>query len=520
MPDAEAHDPTGSPIAAVPPLPDRPAPPEWREGARPEILRLFAELSARGVRHCHFKSNIRLGETLAGLQDIDLLVDRRDQAGLLQAVAAAGFKPCLSQRGVGHPGVFHAIGLDRKTGRLIDLHVHFAVVGGDSLVKNTRFPLAALLLGGRRSMAGVPVPSAEAELLSFVARVALKHTSLVEVAKINRRYSKTVAELAWLRAAADAAETDRLRARHLPEIDDALWTALLAAAARRGAAAVAARVRLGLIAAWRLRRFRRLDPVADSLSRLRRVLGWIADKAAGHGDLSPLTGGAIVAVVGPKGTGKSTLSAAVAERLGRHLDVRAMHVGKPPATVLSALPRLFVPLARRLLPHERLSEYETPERRQRNTFSLFHVVRMTLLAHDRRRLLRRAFRHASRGRVVVCDRYPSRTDGAIDSSRFDAAAVEAAGGGLKRWLMQAERRAYAAMPVPDIVLRLEAPLAVALGRDATRNKAGGPDPAAVRRRWDLERMADFPESRVIAVDTSGSLDETAARAVAAVWEAL
>ncbi|WP_213291238.1 hypothetical protein, partial [Bradyrhizobium sp. sGM-13] len=42
------------------------------------IRRLFNSLEQNGIRHCHWKSNVRLEATLAAAEDIDLLVDQRD----------------------------------------------------------------------------------------------------------------------------------------------------------------------------------------------------------------------------------------------------------------------------------------------------------------------------------------------------------------------------------------------------------------------------------------------------------
>jgi hypothetical protein len=86
--------------------------------------------------------------------------------------------------------------------------------------------------------------------------------------------------------------------------------------------------------------------------------------------------------------------------------------------------------------------------------------------------------------------------------------------------MMRERALYRDLPCPAVVLRLAAPLEIAIERDATRRKPGGPDPEAVRRRWSLENLAEFPESRVVCIETTKPLDETARRAVQAIWEAL
>ena len=101
-------------------------------------LMLFAELEREGVRYCHWKSNIRLDQTLSGQTDIDLLVHPADAHAFQRIINACGFKLTVSRMGVGHPGVFHALAWDLDSGRLLDLHAYHQLVSGDSLVKSGR----------------------------------------------------------------------------------------------------------------------------------------------------------------------------------------------------------------------------------------------------------------------------------------------------------------------------------------------------------------------------------------------
>lgn len=161
-------------------------------GIRRPICKLFDALEMRRVRYCHWKSNIRLEQTLAGTQDIDLLVDRRDAQVFHAILVKIGFKFAESHAGVGHPGVFHALALDESTAELVDLHAHYQIVSGDSLVKNYRLPIEDLLLSRTRHLHGVKVPAAEVELLLFLLRIALKHVSPIEILKVNLQDRKSV----------------------------------------------------------------------------------------------------------------------------------------------------------------------------------------------------------------------------------------------------------------------------------------------------------------------------------------
>jgi thymidylate kinase len=484
-------------------------------GVREPIRHLLTALDRMGVRYCHWKSNIRLGESLAGTGDLDLLVDRRDAARFQAALLENDFKLTQSGTGTGHPGVFHAFALDPERAKLIHVHAYFQIVTGDSLVKNYRLPFEETLLANTRLLHGVPVPAAEAELVLFTLRIALKHTSLAEMLLVRRYYSGVPRELNWLRAAADPLAAEAVWRAWLPGAPAGLFRDLMEAITEPDA--LARRIRLGRRLARHLRVWRRSGALSAAVSRSWRVAALALARLRRRRGLSPSASGIIIAFVGPKATGKSTLSAATARCLGQHFNVRLVHVGKPPVTALSLLPRLFLPLARRLLPGQRSGEHAKAKRRQDKCHSLLHVLWTTVLAYDRRALLRHCWRHAAAGSIVIADRYPSVSIGATDSSRFDDEALAQCGSRLKRWFMERERAIYANIPQPGLVIRLAAPLETTIRRDAERDKADGPDSAAVVRRRQMETDTVFAGARVVTVDTDQPLDQTLQAVMRAVW---
>ena len=480
------------------------------------VRALFDGLEARGVRYCHWKSNVRLRDTLAGRTDIDILVDPRDGEAFLQVLLNTGFRLTQAGIGNGHPGVFHALGLDDATAELCDLHAYFRIVSGDSIVKSYRLPVEKALLEQCRHLHGVRVPVPAAELAIFVLRIILKHANAVEARKCGHYYDQVVSELSWLLGQCRRDDAAALCIGWFPAIDRPLFDEMIDAVGERGA--VARRKMLGRRLARRLRSLRRLSGSAIQLSRLVRLYAVLQKRLSGRRSLSPLTGGTIVALVGPKGTGKSTLATEIAARLGRYLAVRQIHAGKPPMSPLSWAPLRLKPLLRSLMPGERLRARRNPERR--GSVSLVHAVRRLLIAHDRRRLLQGAARAAASGCIVISDRYPSAIPGAADSSEFDAVMIKETASPFVRRLMDREMSIYRALPPPDVVLRLSAPLETAIARDAQRIKAKGPDPEAVRGRWDSESIAEFPSAKLVQINTGGSLDDTVRSAVRAVWRSM
>jgi thymidylate kinase len=334
----------------------------------------------------------------------------------------------------------------------------------------------------------------------------------------NRHYRQTSRELSWLREAANAEDAEALCKAWFPSIDPRLFRQLLDAI--EADRAVTRRVLIGCRVAWRLRGLRRLSPMLTAASRLWRVLSLLTNRLRRRKDLVLQPGGLIVALVGPKAVGKSTISHELANRLGQHLDVLRIHGGKPPPTAVTLLPRLLVPAARLLFSSERAGEYEKPERRRKKRYSLLYVLRMTLLAYDRRKLLCRALRAATAGSIVISDRYPSESVGAIDSCCFDEEALAKCSSPLTRWLMSLERALCNGLPRPGLHLCLDAPIKTTIERDARRLKHEGPDAAAVLRRWDLESRPECCGTPAIRMDTSRPLEETVRTVVGAVWSAL
>lgn len=488
-----------------------------RAAINPVVRALLDGMEARSIRYCHWKSNMRLADALSGDDDIDVLVDRRDACAFHALLAETGFKLAVSRARIGHPGVFHAFALDPDSARLIHLHAYSQVVTGDSLVKAYRLPIEHELLEDTRLMHGVRVPQAEAELVLFAVRNALKHTSLAEIAMVSRHYAGVVAELDWLRGQCDVDRAAKLCASWFPAIDERLFHALLAAIGTERA--VARRIRLGFRVAHALKGLRRFGRAAAFLDRARRIAALGLSRFTGRRDLALATGGAVIALVGPKAVGKTTLGTALQTRLGEHLDVRRIHAGKPPATPATWLLHLAIPLGRRLFPRERPGEYEKPERREKSPSRLY-VLRMAMLAHDRRHLLRKAMRAATAGTIVICDRYPSLTVGSMDSVQFSKAQQARAASALKRGLMRLEEKFCLDLPPPGLVVRLQAPLGTSLARDRERGKEGGPDADAVERRRALESNGDYGSAPVAAIDTDRPIDVTVRDTVCTVWNSL
>lgn len=495
-----------------------------------KIRELIDGFNRNGVRYCHWKSNFVLTKTIAGETDIDLLVERSDALSFRRLMAELGFHPAASMDGKNFPSVEHYYALDGASGVLAHVHVYFRVMTGESLAKNYHLPVETMLLENTRELECVRVPTQGAELVTFTVRMMLKHTALVELLLLARgkTRSQLQEEASWLSrpgspSASPLADSVELARRFLPAVDAALFSDCLKALTTP--TSLLRRILLGRRLRRQLRPYARhpawrvrLTGVSTFLSLMsHRLLGARRDKAL-------VSGGAVVAFVGPEASGKSTLLAELDHWLDEDLSVARFHAGKPPSTWLTALPNLLVPTLRSLLPASRSTRIEaeraTPEQRENAPpgYPLLFAVRSVLLAYDRRSLLLRAFRLAANGTIVLCDRYPSLASGAPDGPQLPHLPLPPGGSRSRRLLARLEARLYGDIPPPDLVVQLSVPLEVAVLRNATRGKREPED--HVRRRHSMIANIDFGRTPVRRIDTDRPVAETLLEVKRALWSVL
>jgi thymidylate kinase len=487
----------------------------------PVLRALVESLSRSGVRYCHWKSNWRLPETLRGETDLDLLVHRADMPRFLSLVGALGLKP---GSGEDHPSVCHCYGCDGESGRLFDLHVYYRIITGGT-IKAYHLPVEEMLLrGARPTEAGVYVPEPAAELVLFVIRKSLDYAVASEVL-IPREWKTAADELRWLMSqGATNQDARRLLNEYLPSVEFALFKELMDAieSGRWGVG----RFRLGRALAARLRPYRRFAPASASLERGRRA--WRKAWRTLRGGTSAqglLSGGAVIGVVGSDGAGKSTVVGEVSRWLGEFLSVATIHGGKPPPSVPTALPRLVLPLLRRMLPGYRTTRIELRASEEKEPEAmgigplLVYALRALMLAYDRKQLLIRAHRKAANGTLVLSDRYPTRQPGVPEGAMLHFLREDSRS--LCRWLAQMEERTYRTIPQPDLVLRLDVPLELAMQRNLTRVKPGGYEPSDyLRHRHALARELEFSGVPTYRIRADAVVEETVRAVKPILWNAL
>jgi len=156
---------------------------------------------------------------------------------------------------------------------------------------------------------------------------------------------------------------------------------------------------------------------------------------------------------------------------------------------------------------------------RRGRLFILYALRAVMVGYERKRLLVRAHRKAAAGMLVIADRYPTRQPGVPEGPALHFLLEDAHP--LYRWLARMEERLYRAIPLPDLILSLNVPLEVAVQRNLTRAKPGGPEPTEyLRRRHAQCATLDFPGVPLYRVHTDGSLDDTLRSVKTFIWRTL
>ena len=290
------------------------------------VAGLLRTLNEDGIPYCHWKSNEHLRESLLGLTDLDVLVDRRSYRELSSVLDRLGFKRFDSIPGKAYPGVEDFLASDPGTGRLIHLHLHNRLTMGEKHLKGYRLPWESEILSTRKwdEESGAFIADPHIEILLLLVRSALKLRFRDRLFALGGRRmvdEDTSREFRWLTQRVDAAEVVALAQRLLGEastgvVDDLLSTgpsfAKLLTLRRR------ARPMLGLARTYR--------PVMANCQRWAREVLWAWGVA---GQLlfrrtNPIRrtnprGGILIVILGCDGSGKSTMLREVVAWPARYL---------------------------------------------------------------------------------------------------------------------------------------------------------------------------------------------------------
>jgi thymidylate kinase len=268
----------------------------------------------------------------------------------------------------------------------------------------------------------------------------------------------------------------------------------------------------------------RLSPSTDLYLKHSRRLGIVARRLVfGRASRKRLaSGGAIIAVVGGDGAGKSTAVRDIHSWLSRHFSTMTLHLGRPfrPSLALSLWHGLRIGRRLPTFAHAQPPVQATPAVGLGGPAKSFRLrgylglLRCLIIARARYRAYVKGRRFATNGGLVICDRYPLSQITLMDWSKSSQMLEAYRTNGVVRRLARAEQRYYQRILPPELLVVLRVHPTIAVERKPEEESA------SVRRRsqeiWDL----DWSLTPARVIDASRPKEEVLSELKGVIWSTL
>jgi hypothetical protein len=465
--------------------------------------RLARNLEQQGVEYCQWKGHWSAHRWSIGEGDIDLLVDHAAGPSFRRVAEELGFKPCQPTGSRQIPGTEHYVGHDPAVSRLLHLHIHYRLLLGDYWKPVYRLPIERALL--ESAVPGKPfrVPAPTHQYLVFVLRMMLRQVGRPLLSAQTLWTTGIRIQLDSMEACSDRHQLTLLLQKHLSPIDLTFFERC--ARSLQGRCSRLERAALP----WELHRRLRAHvrrPAAGAMltAAFEKVLPAALAERISARHLRLTAGGAVVALVGGDGAGKSTCARELGAWLEPAFPALRAHLGKPPRSLLTLAVGGALKLRQRVLGMLGRQDRET---------NWIELLRHLCTARDRYRLYVRVRRFAVAGGVAICERYPvTENRKLVGPSIPDLLPLEP--GVIAKLLCRWEASYYERILRPDalLVLRLHPELAVERKPE---------EPADyVRARGQIVWDTDWSTAGAQVVDASQPLPDVIRRLKTIIWSHL
>lgn len=483
--------------------------------ALPLIKQLCNALNAQQISYCHWKSNWKLIRCLVGEGDLDLLVAGADIERFAIAAFRLGFVHADPAQNNEMLGILHFYGWDSEADKFVHLHVYHRLLVGHDLTTSYHLPIEKLLLKSVSRVGLIPVPQPEFELIVFVLRKVLSSWSVDTVLRWmsgrSAGFEKTAQELDYLEANTNRARVHELLDQIVPGLKVSFFERCLESLRLGSSLCNRTLVRLQLEKALETHasRSRRIDGVLKSWRLVTKVF---RERVLGRPARKHLGNGAIIALVGGDGAGKTTAVEALGHWLDRHFVVQTFHLGKPPRSPLT-LTIILASRTRALI--KRWLKRIFPGRGEEyshNQPGYLRMVRWVCAGRDRHRIYLKARRFANNGGIAVCDRYVVPGIFLMEGPNIARTLEGTQLTRLGKALLKAENKYYQQIMQPDLllVLRVDPDTAVRRKTDEKEHH--------VRTRSQEIWQHDWSNTRAHLVDASQPAAGVLAELRAHIWQ--
>lgn len=496
---------------------------------------LFEKWNNNNLRYCHWKGNDHLAEALEGVTDLDVLLDKNDKELGCSILLDIDFIQCQSQYGYRYPNVDDWVGFDRNTGKLIHLHLHFALMSGHQGLKEYELPWGKEALDTRvkDENTNVFIINPNLELVSLYTRLVLKaNKSDIHNAKkgdyvINNHFIK---EIDYIKRKVNWHETEEIVKRYYKNdserfVEYAKLDGLNSSQFLDLFSIVSARMkpysRYKGIKLSLLRDYYNLAIWLRGIAKRRFKMPLISHKIPKGGcDLS-------VAFLGQDGSGKSTITLEIEKWLTWKLEARRFYLGSG-EHYNSFLKRFIsgsVQIKHKIKsPKSSVNnkKSESNGKRKKNIISFFSSMLdslyLLMVARRAYKTMIKAEQYSLKGGIPLFDRYPQmQFEGISDGPKISY--MNSKNGldfKINKWLSQKELHYFKEIQrfQPKLVFKLLLSPEESIRRKPFENLE------SVRRKHEITKELSFPQSVVYSVDATQDYQSEIIFIKNKIWDAI
>ena len=471
---------------------------------------LIKNLKEKDINYCHWKSNLLLNEALAGYDDLDLLVSKKDISLFESLILNMGFKEG-SNKNISFSSIKHFYGYDSNSGNILHLHVYYQIKTGPSWTKSMRFDFENYFLDNLIvHESGMLVPEKHIELTMFIFRIMLKYSKINEFILVNKEHSRTLKEIDYLMLNMDENKLEVFLKLYFQNISkDELFQYIKiiqdSSSIRKYLS--------GKKIKSKLTRYSYIGFLQENINNIIQFSYRVLNKLIFKQKKKFHTSGIFIVVAGLDATGKTTITTELKKWIGKNMTTHMVHFGKPSSTFLTYPLNFLIKLVRKSSDNVNLkSSIQTDDKAK----SFLYVVRQIALAYDRYALAKRCWSKVSNGEIVICDRYKSEDYGVMDSKRLKPALYS----GIKKKLALLENKFYDDMPEPDVVFYLNVPVEVAVIRNKERIKEGKESEEFIRIRHEQNQGLKYKAKNNYLIDTNKEYADVISDIKAKIWSVI